>query len=118
MSGLGSGSVAAGRPERRAALVRELLALSERMLVEAEASRWEAVMERERQRQRVAWELFVAPLGGEERHRWQPELDRVLAISRRLTDIARTERESVAKALLKARQGREGQRAYAQWARS
>jgi hypothetical protein len=104
--------------ERRAGLVRELLALSEHMLTEAEAAHWKAVIERERQRQRVVWELFVAPFAGEERSRWTRDLERVLAISRRLTELARAEREIVAKDLLKMRQGRRGHRAYTRWTRS
>jgi hypothetical protein len=46
------------------------------------------------------------------------ELERVLAISRRLTELARTERETVAQDLLKMRQGRRGHRAYTHWAKS
>jgi hypothetical protein len=112
MTGNTTGPALLHGSEGRAGLLHELLALSEYMLTQAEAARWDAVFERERERQRMVWELSAAPVAGGEQGRWNPDLERLLAISRRLTELARAERGTVGEELLKLRHTRLGHRTY------
>ncbi|MCB1737228.1 MAG: flagellar protein FliT [Gammaproteobacteria bacterium] len=97
----------------KAELIRRILELSETMLTEAEASSWADVSEHDHERQRLAWKLSETPLNPVEKQRWTEPLQRILWISRQLTQIATRERDAVATQLAKMRQGNKAQKAYA-----
>jgi hypothetical protein len=100
------------RGDGREDLLESLVTLSERMLADAEAARWDAVMAQEATRQHLVWTLFAAPLGRDEQRRWARPLQRVVAVSRRLTDLAVAARTRRREELLGLRRGRKQRQSY------
>ncbi len=89
-----------------------LVDMSERMLHEARAGRWDAVMELQNERQRRFESFFAGPVSKAAAEQVAAGIRQILEFDRQVMDLGRQGMDELAGAMNDLRSGRRAQQAY------
>ncbi len=90
----------------------DLVAMSERMLHEARAGRWDEVMDLQNERQHRFESFFAVPVSKSEAEQVAAGIRQILEFDRQVVDLGRRSMDELAGAMNDLRFGRRAQQAY------